>query len=329
MPVASLIFDSLSRRSRVAGDWLRRFYKALGPRDVVTPGMNHACATGQGRHRVVDFELPDLAGLFLGKRGLPMRSLRTGFVLVGWALLATSSARSDDGVVEINQTCAVQTGCFSGDTAGLPVTITTAGSYRLTSNLVIPNDDTDGIRISTSDVGIDLNRFAVISSFCLDENGSCRPNAGTGTGIKVTSTASRGISVRNGSVTGLGDRGVQLGEQAVVSDLLVRWNGGDGILVDVGSSVSDSVVFANGGDGIVADSGSSVFDNTVNDNLSDGIDTGSGCSVRGNTARSNNGVGLRMGSQSAYRDNTLSSNGAGCVAGGVTTGGNACNGSNS
>ncbi len=258
-----------------------------------------------------------------------MRLLWTGVALSWFALLATSSARADDGVIEINQTCAVQTGCFAGDTAGLPVTIGAAGSYRLTSNLVIPNDDTDGIRITTSDVGIDLNRFAVISSFCLNENGSCRPNAGTGTGIKVTTTSSRGISVRNGSITGLGDRGVQLGEQAEVSDLLVRWNGGDGIYVDLGSSVSDSVVFANGGDGIVADSGSSVFDNTVNDNLADGIDTGAGCSIRGNTVRSNSGVGLRMGSQSAYRDNTLTSNGGGCVAGGLTTGGNACNGANS
>ena len=40
-----------------------------------------------------------------------------------------------DGVVEINQTCAVNTGCFAGDTPGFPVTITVAGSYRLTSNL--------------------------------------------------------------------------------------------------------------------------------------------------------------------------------------------------
>ena len=31
-----------------------------------------------------------------------------------------------DGVLEINHTCAVQTGCFSGDTPGYPVTITEA-----------------------------------------------------------------------------------------------------------------------------------------------------------------------------------------------------------
>lgn len=257
-----------------------------------------------------------------------MRILRAEAALLCFVLLSTAAARASDGVVELNQVCAVQTGCLTGDTPGFPITIGAAGSYRLTSNLVVPNDDTDGIRISTSDVGIDLNQFAVISDSCLDENDICRPSSGSGSGIETTTTESRGISVRNGSITGMGDFGIQLGAQAEVSGMRVRWNGGDGIYVDVGSSVSDSVVFGNGGDGIVADSGSTVFDNTVHDNSADGIETGGGCSVRGNTVRSNNGVGLRMGSQSAYRDNTLTSNGGGCVTGGVTTGGNACNGAN-
>lgn len=257
-----------------------------------------------------------------------MRFLRADSALLCFVLLSTAAARASDGVVEINQVCAVQTGCSTGDTPGFPITIGAAGSYRLTSNLVLPNDDTDGIRISTSDVGIDLNHFAIINTACLDENEICRPNSGNGSGIETTSTNSRGISIRNGSITGMGDFGIQLGEQAEVIGMRVRWNGGDGIYVDLGSSVSDSVVFANGGDGIVADSGSTVFDNTIHDNSADGIETGGGCSVRGNTVRSNNGVGLRMGSQSAYRDNTLTSNGGGCVTGGVTTGGNACNGDN-
>ena len=56
--------------------------------------------------------------------------------LIALLLLALAGpALAVDGVVEINQTCAVQTGCFSGDTAGYPVTITQPGSYRLTSNL--------------------------------------------------------------------------------------------------------------------------------------------------------------------------------------------------
>ncbi len=49
-------------------------------------------------------------------------------------LALAGPALAVDGVAEINQTCAVQTGCFGGDAAGYPVTIDgTAGtSYRLT-----------------------------------------------------------------------------------------------------------------------------------------------------------------------------------------------------
>ena len=248
-------------------------------------------------------------------------------ILATLVLLSTSISMATDGVIEISQTCAVGPGCFSGDSPGFPVTISVAGSYRLTSSLVVPDDDTDGIRISTSDVGIDLNRFAVIRSACLNQNSICRPNSGTGSGIETTTTNSRGISVRNGSVTGVGDIGVSLGEQAEVSDLLVRWNGGAGIVVGLGSKVSDTVVFGNGSDGIDSDSGSSVSDNTIYDNDGDGIETGSGCSVQRNTVRSNLGVALRLGSQSAYRENTLTGNGGGCVLGGANAGDNSCNGS--
>ena len=60
-----------------------------------------------------------------------MRSLLTPFLLFALA----TPALAVDGVLEINQTCAVQTGCFAGDSPGFPVTITQPGSYRLTSNL--------------------------------------------------------------------------------------------------------------------------------------------------------------------------------------------------
>ena len=40
-------------------------------------------------------------------------------------------AFADEGVLEINQVCAVNTGCFVGDSAGFPVTIMdSAMGYR-------------------------------------------------------------------------------------------------------------------------------------------------------------------------------------------------------
>ena len=60
-----------------------------------------------------------------------------GITWLALALMA-SPALAVDGVLEINQTCAVLTGCFAGDAPGFPVTMdsTTPGkSFRLTSDL--------------------------------------------------------------------------------------------------------------------------------------------------------------------------------------------------
>jgi hypothetical protein len=66
-------------------------------------------------------------------------------------------AQAVDGVLEINQTCAVNTGCFAGDTAGFPITINTQGSYVLTSNLDLPDVNTTGIEVTVGIVTIDMN----------------------------------------------------------------------------------------------------------------------------------------------------------------------------
>ena len=60
-------------------------------------------------------------------------------LLLSGLLLATSSW-AGDGVLEINQACAVETGCMPGDTAGFPVAILTSGSYRLTSSPAVPDE---------------------------------------------------------------------------------------------------------------------------------------------------------------------------------------------
>ena len=75
--------------------------------------------------------------------------------------LSAGIANASDGVLEINQTCAVQTGCFPGDTAGFPVTITEADrrSYRLTSDLVVPLPSNTGIYLHISSATLDLGGF--------------------------------------------------------------------------------------------------------------------------------------------------------------------------
>lgn len=50
--------------------------------------------------------------------------------------LLVATAQASDGVAEINQACAVNTGCVAGDTAGFPVSLgASPGNDRLTSDL--------------------------------------------------------------------------------------------------------------------------------------------------------------------------------------------------
>jgi parallel beta-helix repeat protein len=224
----------------------------------------------------------------------------------------TSPALAVDGVLEINQACAVNTGCFSGDAAGLPVTITGAAghSYRLTGDLTVPDENTDGIVVSGNDVGIDLNNFAIIGPVtCSASPLVCSPASGTGSGVERTSSSILGTLVKNGSITGMGDYGVYLGRQAQVTNLRVRWNGDDGIYASSGSMVSGNTAYQNGDNGIYAFSGSTVSGNTVYENVDDGIDGGSGLTVSGNTAYENGDDGIYTDSGSTVSGNTARENG--------------------
>jgi parallel beta-helix repeat protein len=221
-----------------------------------------------------------------------------------------SPALAVDGVLEINQACAVNTGCFSGDAAGLPVTITAAGSYRLTGNLTVPDENTDGIVVSANDISIDLNGFAIIGpGACSGTPLTCTPAAGTGSGVERASSSVRGTSVKNGSVSGMGYMGVLLGNQTEVKNLRVRWNRLDGIYAGTSSTVSGNTARENGADGIQGGSGSTVSGNAARGNGDDGIEGGSGSTVSGNTARENGDIGIYASNGSTVSSNTASENG--------------------
>ena len=136
-------------------------------------------------------------------------------MLILFFLLLATPAFAVDGVLEINQTCAVQTGCFAGDAAGFPVTIDgSAGkSYRLTTSLIVPDENTNGIDVRAPWVSIDLNGFEIVRSGCEGETLPCLPESGTGYGVRSAFSPSQdypGASVTNGSVRGMGADGVRL-----------------------------------------------------------------------------------------------------------------------
>jgi hypothetical protein len=89
---------------------------------------------------------------------------RNSFLLA--LALAPLAARAAGGALEINQDCAA-VGCFAGDSAGFPITITAPGSYVLTSDLKMTTDGAIAIQVNATPVEIDLNHHII------DGGGSC------------------------------------------------------------------------------------------------------------------------------------------------------------
>jgi hypothetical protein len=178
-----------------------------------------------------------------------MRSILTPLLFLALATPASAS----DGVLEINQTCARETGCFSGDTPGYPVTINgSAGrSYKLTSDIGgVIGLNTNVIEIIADDITIDLAGFRIICTtftppftvaFCSDSG------SGTGDGITVDDTSTRkGVEVRNGSVTGVAGAGVRVGDRSVVRGMRISSTGGHGISAGENTVVSSNLVVESG-----------------------------------------------------------------------------------
>ena len=246
-------------------------------------------------------------------------------------LALTTPALASDGVLEINQTCATQTGCFAGDTAGWPVTITVPGSYRLTSNLRLSislggSQSENFIDVLADDVSIDLGGFQISCGRFLLE-GSC---SGAGSGVFVLgNSVNTGTSVKNGSIRGMATSGISLGKRAHVSHLQSELNGQDGISAGGDSTISGNTVFGNGDNGIAADDDSTISGNTVNGNGDNGIVVGRDSTVSGNTANRNGGYGMLASSGGAnISGNTVNENGdRGIFAGnGSIVSGNTANG---
>lgn len=197
-------------------------------------------------------------------------------------------ARASDGVLEINRTCALNTGCFPGDARGLPVTIREPGSYVFTSNLDYYGKDTTAVLIQADNVTVDLNGFRVACYQAGIVIGGGDPpfcgqaTDGDGSGILVDNLDARhGNEVRNGSVVGTSNFGVRLGWHSAVRNMRVHGVDGTAIQTYHGSVVEGNVVFGSG-------------------------------------------TGINLQFTGGFRDNVLYGN-ATNVVGGVNLGGNMCN----
>ncbi len=229
-------------------------------------------------------------------------------------VISSNGAWAVDGVIEINQACAVNTGCFSGDVAGFPIQIdgTAGSSYILTSNLNLANinNNTHGIVIETSDIEINLNGFSIIGANCAnDVNVNCLPATGSARGIFTLISIAKQVSVTNGNIVGMGSNAIHLGNQSKVSDLLIRWCG-SGIQVGAGSVVESNTVIATEANGISSFGNNiRVVDNTIINNAMDGIRLDTNYNfISHNIVAENGSIGIKVNDYNTITNNQVNLN---------------------
>jgi hypothetical protein len=108
-------------------------------------------------------------------------------VIIVFILLAAGSAWAVDGQIKIAQTASTT----------FPIIINKAGSYVLTSNLIVSDPNANAITIEVNDITLDLNGHKIQG-----------PGTGTGHGIEADNKYS--ITIKNGRVWGFGSHGIYL-----------------------------------------------------------------------------------------------------------------------
>ncbi len=192
------------------------------------------------------------------------------------------------------------------DTAGFPVLITQPGSYRLTSNLEVPDAGTTAIQITANDVTLDLNGFTISGpNVCTSSPVRCTFSGG-GIGIMavgpVNVVSPANVRVFNGTVRGMGGHGIRMmGDGTVVEKVNSISNGGPGIVVGEGS-VLDSVAKLNGSGAALV---GLIVRNCVSNNNVFGIFVRPGGVATGNTAIANAATGISVNNASAMGNTAL------------------------
>jgi len=229
------------------------------------------------------------------------------------AMLAAGICHAGDGAYEINQAC-VDSGCFPGDAAGFPVTLATPGTYRMSSNLTVPDIATGAIVVQSSDVTIDLGGFRIVGPItCSGTPTTCTPaiSGGGAAGIDGWSYDPTNLVVRNGSIVGMGT-GLLLSYDGRAEGMKVMQSGDMGIRARSGAAVVNSTGTANGHIGI---EGGLIDGCTVSRNPQYGLSTqGNGSVVRNVVVQGNTGYGMYLASGSSVIGASVSGNDVGIFA---------------
>jgi hypothetical protein len=231
-------------------------------------------------------------------------------------LLFPLSCFAVDGVLEINQSC-IDTGCFDGDAAGLPITLANTGSYRLTSNINISGynnaENLTAIEVSGNNVSIDLNGFAIIGpTTCTGQPvSSCSPT-GIGLGINITGAGGRGLSVSNGHIRGMGGHGIYCALECRISNVTAVNNGDSGIVAGQQAIITGCSASRNRLNGFNLTG--LVFNSVAEGNGELGMHCAA-CSVYNSSFLFNGTHGISFTSNSTFGGNRMNFNNLGSITG--------------
>jgi parallel beta-helix repeat protein len=228
--------------------------------------------------------------------------VRTGVLTFLWMgtvsqWSAGSAAQAADGTILINQQKAQTGSVTTGDAPGFPVTLSQPGSYVLSGNLTVPDQNTTAIQVTADNVTIDLNGFSIIG-----------PNIANGFGEGVSAGSRTNIAVLNGTVRGMGSSGVYLGNKARAEGLRLISNT-DGIRIGVDSLVQNITALGNRITGVDLFGKSTLLNSVVTQNGEDGILAGDECLLQGNIVLGNGRYGISVEGSSTVLHNTVTGNG--------------------
>lgn len=259
--------------------------------------------------------------------------------LMALALALPAVAFAGDGRLEIHQAC-VATGCFPGDTAGIPVQTQANQSYVLTSNIAVGAVSTVGVVLEAG-ATLDLNGFTISGEVtCTGAPAVCSEQGFNGGGVLARTRA----TVRNGTIRGIRSFGIQADPFVRVENMLIEQNAAGGISAGndgaTGCIVEDSRILQNGSGGISFAAndgalGARVVRNTIHGNTYAGV-TGAISLLVDNVITSNGNLGAILnysGSLTGFSGNQLYDNNGGNgnpqMSGGVSIGTNICGGDTS
>jgi hypothetical protein len=222
--------------------------------------------------------------------------------IIGAALMALvpSSAFAVDGTILIDQNRALAGNVTPGDAPGFPVTITRAGSYRLSGNLDVPANAI-GISVTADRVSLDLNGFTIRMA-----------DAGGSVGFGVAS-ANANVALANGFVTGFSSGVALLGTGARVESVSAVDNEGFGIVVGPGAVVRGCTARGNEV-GIEIRGAGLLTNNNVSNNANFGVTAVGHSGIPGgntlinNTVAENGNIGIQVVCPSAVIGNTAVNN---------------------